>query len=114
MKKKKKLVKPVPQVVSALDWGQVRDWIKQEYKRDVDDWEGKFTKKGALDNDSIEYHCFWHWILDKQNPSNNSYFSLSKDDIEAEEQWVQDILNIIFEEFAEHVDKGVIQFHVWW
>ncbi len=110
---KKQLKKPQIKTIECLDFCEVKDYIYKLTKKDIDNWK-KRTK---------EYCNFWHWIIDSHPTiSNGCIFHLCElDDVQRQEvpDWVVEIHDLIFKEFAEHKKNNtlgdpMLTFHVWW
>lgn len=99
----KKLVKPKKQTVTEefWDYSEVKNYINQKYKVDIDNFAGtRYTGK----DDDPPYQCFWHWVTDSQDVHNGCYIYLNVGEIietEEEEEWVKKIMQMFLDEFGE-------------
>ena len=94
--------KPIKKVKEAYDWNECQKYIEKKYNFEYKDTLNYFKK--APFNKDLEYRNFWNWIVDKKEPYRGSYIEFSSDDLdpeETEEEWVRDIIQILFDEFDE-------------
>jgi hypothetical protein len=100
--KKKSIKKPVKIVGDPYwDYHQVISYIENKYQIDTRDCAGKHTG-----NPDAEYQDFWHWICDRYDINNGSFFELDIADgldYDGTYPWVKDILTKLLDEFGEPV-----------
>lgn len=95
--------KPTEKIVKSFDWTEVQDFIEKKHKM-------KF--RGYKEKLDGEYRDFWLWVTGNFGIHNGCYFTLDKNEIEQEEWWVKEIVELIFKEFGKGKDE--IDFYCWW
>lgn len=101
-KQNKPLVKPERKVFkSAYEWNAVQEYIEAKYGVELRGY------KRGVDGHDDKYRDFWHWILDKTEIGNGTFFYLPEDYGDAD-WWVKEILGMILTEFPELATE-----HMW-
>ncbi len=112
-------IKPKPQkeTKSYYDFNKCRDYIKEKYRYNPDDYLGMF--KGKKTNNNVEFLCFWHFITDTKDIHNGCFFNMAKEDLEyldgkheKNKEFLAKVYNDFFSEFSDGKDE--IEFYVWW
>jgi hypothetical protein len=93
MSKKKELVKPERKVFApAHDWNKVEEYIEKKYKVEL---------RGYKPEVDSQYRDFWHWLLDKTEIHNGTFFYLPEDYEGDADWWQKEIMEMILKEFPE-------------
>lgn len=107
--------KPKPETQTALDFHDCRDYIEKKYKIQMRDYAGRF--KPPVD-EKKPYLDFWHWIIDRYQINNDSFFNLyvteDQDEYHLVPDWVKEILALFHKEFGEYETKGYLKMWVSW
>jgi hypothetical protein len=103
--------KPKTRTIVAYEWGDIEKYIQAKYKRNLRDWEGRWTEEwaekwGTKDFDERPYHDFWHWMIEHYSPGNGCVVDIyPKATMEESgpdlEPWVCEILTILRDEFGD-------------
>lgn len=101
--------KPVKQTKEYYDFSECMAYIKEKYGKDYRDLDNKY---GPNAKKNAEYLDFWHVLIDSQEISNGSVFTMFYDMFDSEEQWVVDFVDIIYKEFGD--EYADIDFMVSW
>jgi hypothetical protein len=87
------------------DYSSCIKYIEDKYKIKTRDYAGKFLQKSDREVDETPYLDFWHWVISEYDwIKNECYISFEvKKHLEDEktEQWVKEILTMLYKEFEE-------------
>lgn len=94
---------------------EVINYIEKKYNIKTDNYTPKagFSLEQLKEHDQKPFLCFWHWITDRHEIHNGSYFTLWYDpDDEYVPDWVKEILKMIFDEFEPEYSE--MEMHLSW
>lgn len=106
--------KPTPQTHTAYDYHACRNYLQAQGGYDERDYAGKWL---APDPAQVPYQDFWHFVCDKGDVRNDSFFTMSSAWAEGAEPWQQEILHKYLDAFGTtdpHTGEQTIDFFVSW
>lgn len=94
--------KPKTKTLKYLDYFDMREYIKEKHNINFDD----------------EEHSFWDWLCFVGDIHNGGFvylFPIEEGEEEEYDDWVRNIINLIFAEFPKSVNKnGSIRLETSW
>jgi hypothetical protein len=92
--------KPVKRTKVYYDYDECQSYIQKKYNINIDDYAGKFTNNKHND-DSVPYQSFWNYVVDNNDLSNGSFFSMSTEELIELKDWQREIVTLFLNEFGE-------------
>jgi len=111
--------KPSLKTRQYLDYNDCSEWVSHKLGGDIRDWFKTYPEDEGDEHSNDRRGDFWDYVLRLHEDSiiNGCFFCLEVEGEWVEEEarpWHMKILQCFAEEFAEHVDRGCLEFWLEW